>query len=145
VVSSVAILAFTALSGCSNMSQRDKNTAVGAGAGAVGGAILTGGSGLGTAVARPWVASSATRSASSRITGSPAPARARGQTPRREIVVAFFIVGSGRPSGSPAAGLVVVIDAFGTRHVILAGHAGILAALAALLAALLLAGLQGFA
>jgi osmotically inducible lipoprotein OsmB len=53
VVSSVAILAFTALSGCSNMSQRDKNTAVGAGAGAVGGAILTGGSGLGTSVARP--------------------------------------------------------------------------------------------
>jgi len=48
VVSSVAILAFTAMSGCSNMSQRDKNTAVGAGVGAVGGAILTGGSGLGT-------------------------------------------------------------------------------------------------
>lgn len=34
--------------GCSNMSTRDKNTAIGAGIGAVGGAILTGGSALGT-------------------------------------------------------------------------------------------------
>lgn len=47
-VTSVAICAFTALTGCSNMSQRDKNTAIGAGAGAVGGAVLTGGSALGT-------------------------------------------------------------------------------------------------
>jgi osmotically inducible lipoprotein OsmB len=30
------------------MSSRDQNTAIGAGAGAVGGAILTGGSGVGT-------------------------------------------------------------------------------------------------
>jgi osmotically inducible lipoprotein OsmB len=30
------------------MSQRDRNTAVGAGVGAVGGAVLTGGSGIGT-------------------------------------------------------------------------------------------------
>jgi len=45
----VAILAFSAVTGCSNMSQRDKNTAIGAGVGAVGGAVLTGGSGLGTA------------------------------------------------------------------------------------------------
>lgn len=37
-----------ALGGCSNMSQRDKNTAVGAGVGAVGGAVLTGGSTMGT-------------------------------------------------------------------------------------------------
>lgn len=36
------------LGGCSNMSQRDKNTAVGAGIGAVGGAVLTGGSTMGT-------------------------------------------------------------------------------------------------
>lgn len=36
------------LGGCSNMSQRDKNTAIGAGVGAVGGAALTGGSALGT-------------------------------------------------------------------------------------------------
>jgi len=44
----VTVFAFSAMSGCSNMSQRDKNTAIGAGAGAIGGAVLTGGSGLGT-------------------------------------------------------------------------------------------------
>ena len=38
-----------ALSGCANMSARDKNTAIGAGIGAVGGAVLSGGSGIGTA------------------------------------------------------------------------------------------------
>lgn len=48
-VISIAVCALTMLGGCSNMSQRDKNTAVGAGIGAVGGAILTGGSGIGTA------------------------------------------------------------------------------------------------
>ena len=37
-----------ALGGCSSMSERDKSTAVGAGVGAVGGAVLSGGSGLGT-------------------------------------------------------------------------------------------------
>lgn len=37
-----------AVAGCSNMSKRDRNTAIGAGAGAVGGAILTDGSALGT-------------------------------------------------------------------------------------------------
>lgn len=36
------------LGGCSGMSAQDKNTAVGAGVGAVGGAILTGGSAVGT-------------------------------------------------------------------------------------------------
>jgi osmotically inducible lipoprotein OsmB len=36
------------LSACSGMSQQDKNTAVGAGVGAVGGAVLTGGSAIGT-------------------------------------------------------------------------------------------------
>lgn len=36
------------LGGCSNMSKRDQNTAIGAGVGAVGGAILTGGSAVGT-------------------------------------------------------------------------------------------------
>ncbi|WP_458735767.1 osmotically-inducible lipoprotein OsmB [Zobellella taiwanensis] len=36
------------LSACSNMSERDRNTAIGAGAGAVGGSVLTGGSTLGT-------------------------------------------------------------------------------------------------
>ena len=35
------------LSGCAGMSGRDQNTAIGAGAGAVGGAILTGGSAAG--------------------------------------------------------------------------------------------------
>ncbi|MGP2731933.1 osmotically-inducible lipoprotein OsmB [Serratia bockelmannii] len=40
-------LAFS-LSACSNMSKRDRNTAIGAGAGAVGGAVLTDGSALGT-------------------------------------------------------------------------------------------------
>ena len=37
------------LIGCAGMSAQDKNTAIGAGVGAVGGAILTGGSGIGTA------------------------------------------------------------------------------------------------
>jgi osmotically inducible lipoprotein OsmB len=36
------------LSGCTSMSSRDKNTAIGAGVGAVAGAVLTGGSGFGT-------------------------------------------------------------------------------------------------
>ena len=49
IVTSITIFALTILSGCSGMSQRDKNTAVGAGVGAVGGAVLTGGSGIGTA------------------------------------------------------------------------------------------------
>jgi osmotically inducible lipoprotein OsmB len=37
-----------ALGACSGMSTRDQNTAVGAGVGAVGGAVLTGGSAIGT-------------------------------------------------------------------------------------------------
>lgn len=37
-----------AVAGCSNMSKRDRNTAIGAGVGAVGGAVLTDGSALGT-------------------------------------------------------------------------------------------------
>ncbi len=36
------------LSGCAGMSSQDKSTAVGAGVGAVTGAVLTGGSGIGT-------------------------------------------------------------------------------------------------
>lgn len=43
----VATMALS-LGGCSGMSTRDKNTAIGAGVGAVGGAVLTGGSALGT-------------------------------------------------------------------------------------------------
>jgi osmotically inducible lipoprotein OsmB len=44
----VAATLVVSLSGCSSMSTRDKNTAIGAGVGAVAGAVLTGGSGLGT-------------------------------------------------------------------------------------------------
>ncbi|WP_293776940.1 glycine zipper 2TM domain-containing protein [uncultured Oxalicibacterium sp.] len=36
------------LSACSGMSTQDRNTLIGAGAGAVGGSVLTGGSALGT-------------------------------------------------------------------------------------------------
>ena len=36
------------LGGCAGMSAQDKSTAIGAGAGAIGGAVLTGGSTLGT-------------------------------------------------------------------------------------------------
>ena len=36
------------LGACADMTQRDKNTAIGAGVGAVGGAVLTGGGALGT-------------------------------------------------------------------------------------------------
>ncbi|EPL9568291.1 osmotically-inducible lipoprotein OsmB [Providencia rettgeri] len=44
VIATVAV----SVSACSNMSKRDKNTAIGAGVGAVGGAVLTGGSSIGT-------------------------------------------------------------------------------------------------
>ncbi len=44
----IAIAMLLSLGGCSGMSSQDKSTAVGAGVGAVGGAILTGGSAAGT-------------------------------------------------------------------------------------------------
>lgn len=44
----VATAVLLGLMGCSGMSTRDKNTAIGAGAGAVAGAVLTGGGVLGT-------------------------------------------------------------------------------------------------
>lgn len=47
--SALVLLIIGALSACSNMSQRDKNTAAGAGIGGVAGAVLTGGSGIGAA------------------------------------------------------------------------------------------------
>lgn len=47
-VSAVAAAVLLGLGGCESMSTRDKNTAIGAGVGAVGGAVLTGGSTLGT-------------------------------------------------------------------------------------------------
>ena len=52
IQNSTAVVVFTAalfaLGGCSGMSQREQSTAIGAGVGAVGGAVLTGGSALGT-------------------------------------------------------------------------------------------------
>lgn len=47
-VNAMAVTLLLALGGCSGMSARDKNTAIGAGVGAVGGSILTGGSAGGT-------------------------------------------------------------------------------------------------
>lgn len=47
-VSTVAVAVLLGLVGCDGMTTRDKNTAIGAGAGAVGGAVLTGGSAIGT-------------------------------------------------------------------------------------------------
>ena len=44
----ISAIAATMLLGCSGMSRQDQSTVVGAGIGAVGGAVLTGGSTLGT-------------------------------------------------------------------------------------------------
>jgi osmotically inducible lipoprotein OsmB len=44
----VAAAMLLGLGGCASMSEQDKSTAVGAGVGAVGGAVLTGGSAVGT-------------------------------------------------------------------------------------------------
>ncbi|MBS1216903.1 MAG: putative lipoprotein [Proteobacteria bacterium] len=46
--STVAVALLLGLGGCSGMSSRDQSTAIGAGVGAVGGAVLTGGSAVGT-------------------------------------------------------------------------------------------------
>ena len=46
--SAVAAMVLAGLTGCAGMSERDKNIAVGAGVGAVGGSVLSGGSALGT-------------------------------------------------------------------------------------------------
>ncbi|WP_288381576.1 glycine zipper 2TM domain-containing protein [uncultured Massilia sp.] len=48
VVTATIASAALGLAGCSGMSQQDKNTAIGAGAGAVVGGVLTGGSAVGT-------------------------------------------------------------------------------------------------
>ena len=61
VVSTLAIAVTLSLGACAGMSAQDQNTAVGADVGAVGGAVLTGGSTLGTLGARPSEASSAIR------------------------------------------------------------------------------------
>jgi osmotically inducible lipoprotein OsmB len=47
-VNAVAAAMLLGLGGCAGMSHRDQNTMVGAGVGAVGGAVLTGGSAVGT-------------------------------------------------------------------------------------------------
>ena len=48
VITSISIFSLFVLVGCSRMSTQDKSTAVGAGVGAIGGAVLTGGSPVGT-------------------------------------------------------------------------------------------------
>jgi osmotically inducible lipoprotein OsmB len=48
MVSAIAAVMLLGLGGCESMSSRDKSTAIGAGVGAVGGAVLTGGSAVGT-------------------------------------------------------------------------------------------------
>ena len=45
---SFGVVMLVALGGCSGMSRQGQDTAIGAGVGAIGGAVLTGGSGLGT-------------------------------------------------------------------------------------------------
>lgn len=47
-VNAATVVVLFGLAGCAGMSQQDKNTAIGAGIGAVGGAVLTGGSAVGT-------------------------------------------------------------------------------------------------
>ena len=48
VLGAIAATMLLGLGGCSGMSTQDRNTAIGAGVGAVGGAVLTGGGVLGT-------------------------------------------------------------------------------------------------
>jgi osmotically inducible lipoprotein OsmB len=48
VIPTVATVALLALGACAGMTEQERATAIGAGAGAVGGAILTGGSTMGT-------------------------------------------------------------------------------------------------
>ncbi|WP_238524372.1 glycine zipper 2TM domain-containing protein [Methylotenera mobilis] len=48
VMCSLLAIALLGMGGCSSMSTRDRNTAIGAGVGALGGAVLTNGSALGT-------------------------------------------------------------------------------------------------
>lgn len=47
-LSAVTIAALLGLAACADMTQQEKNTAIGAGIGAVGGSVLTGGSTAGT-------------------------------------------------------------------------------------------------
>lgn len=47
-LSAIAVVTMLGLGGCAGMSAQEKNTAIGAGVGAVGGSVLTGGSAVGT-------------------------------------------------------------------------------------------------
>ena len=47
-VSAITAALLLGLAGCADMSRRDLDTAIGAGVGAVGGAVLTGGNAVGT-------------------------------------------------------------------------------------------------
>jgi osmotically inducible lipoprotein OsmB len=47
-VGAVVVAVLLGVGGCSGMTARDESTAIGAGVGAVGGAVLTGGSAVGT-------------------------------------------------------------------------------------------------
>lgn len=47
-VNAMAACMLLGLAGCAGMSTQDKNTAIGAGVGAVGGSVMTGGSAAGT-------------------------------------------------------------------------------------------------
>lgn len=47
-VSTLSVAMFAGLAGCAGMSTQDRNTVIGAGAGAVAGSVLTGGSTAGT-------------------------------------------------------------------------------------------------
>lgn len=47
-LAAVAAAALLGLGGCAGMSAQDKSTAIGAGVGAIGGSVLTGGSAVGT-------------------------------------------------------------------------------------------------
>ena len=48
IAASVITVTALSLAGCGGMSRQEKGTAIGAGVGAVGGAVLTGGSAIGT-------------------------------------------------------------------------------------------------
>lgn len=47
-IGTLAVVTLLGVGGCSGMSRQDQSTVVGAGIGAVGGAVLTGGSAIGT-------------------------------------------------------------------------------------------------
>lgn len=48
LIAATTLATLLTLTGCSGMTQRDKNTTIGAGIGAVAGSVLTNGSGIGT-------------------------------------------------------------------------------------------------